>query len=526
MKKRQRFWFVLLTFFICLVALLVYAAVPGKSTFTISNETTIVTDTDEHGYVDYVRAANERLRQGVTPENNANVLIWRAFGPHPEGGTMPPEFFDWLGIASPPEEGDYMVGFQMHITETVKTDAPIVHEKYYEMLNRAMKRPWTEKEEPDVAGWLDRNEKPLAVLIEGTRRTKYYNPLTPKKDQNWSPGLIGALLPSVQKCREAAMALTCRAMFRVGQGQFEDAWQDLLACHRLGRLVAQGGCLIELLVGLAIDQIATTSDIAYLQHSKLSSSQILAKQQELRNLPEMASPAAKLDISERFMMLESMLQAARYGPSHVARIEAARFGPVKEDASTNKLFTPSIDWDLALRNANRWIDRCVAACHIADRTERHHALWLIVQDLKLLKEQFSDGGFIMTALKGPGERGEILGNVVISLLLPAFEKVQEAWDRNAQVQRNLQIAFALSAYRQDQGHYPATLADLAPKYLPEIADDLFSGKPLIYRPAADGFLLYSVGVNGKDDDGRSPESEPRGDDLSVRVPELMPATKK
>ena len=32
--------------------------------------------------------------------------------------------------------------------------------------------------------------------------------------------------------------------------------------------------------------------------------------------------------------------------------------------------------------------------------------------------------------------------------------------------------------------------------------DFFSGKPLIYRASKKGYLLYSVGVNGKDDGGR------------------------
>jgi hypothetical protein len=59
---------------------------------------------------------------------------------------------------------------------------------------------------------------------------------------------------------------------------------------------------------------------------------------------------------------------------------------------------------------------------------------------------------------------------------------------------------------------------LAPKYLKRIPSDLFSGQALIYRPNEDGYLLYSVGVNGKDEDGRGHDDEPAGDDLSVRIP--------
>ena len=60
--------------------------------------------------------------------------------------------------------------------------------------------------------------------------------------------------------------------------------------------------------------------------------------------------------------------------------------------------------------------------------------------------------------------------------------------------------------------------ELAPTYLKKIPDDLFSEKPLIYRPEDKGYLLYSVGINGMDEDGRGYGDEPRGDDLSVRMP--------
>jgi hypothetical protein len=107
---------------------------------------------------------------------------------------------------------------------------------------------------------------------------------------------------------------------------------------------------------------------------------------------------------------------------------------------------------------------------------------------------------------------------------PLFRKLQNHADRAEQIQANLHIAFALAAYRADRGRYPVTLDELAPAYLPVVPLDLFSGKPLIYRPAKDGYLLYSVGENGKDDGGQWYGDDPPGDDPRVRLPlpELKP----
>jgi hypothetical protein len=114
--------------------------------------------------------------------------------------------------------------------------------------------------------------------------------------------------------------------------------------------------------------------------------------------------------------------------------------------------------------------------------------------------------------------GKAIGHVLSGVLMPAVGRVQDAHDRIDQGRRNLHVAFALAAYRAEQGRFPAGLGELVPKYLAAMPDDLFSGKALVYRPSADGYVLYSVGVNEKDDGGRGPDDDRRGDDLAVVIP--------
>src|SRR5262245_44162564 len=70
-----------------------------RGKFTIGKETTFVTGpVDKDGYIDYAVALNKHWRRGVTAASNANVLIWQALGPRPEGGRpMPAEFYEWMG---------------------------------------------------------------------------------------------------------------------------------------------------------------------------------------------------------------------------------------------------------------------------------------------------------------------------------------------------------------------------------------------------------------------------------------------
>jgi hypothetical protein len=112
----------------------------------------------------------------------------------------------------------------------------------------------------------------------------------------------------------------------------------------------------------------------------------------------------------------------------------------------------------------------------------------------------------------------ITGDLVVGSMPFAADKIGNAVDRGVQQNQNLHLAFALAAYHADHKKYPAALADLVPKYIDKIPDDLFSGKPLIYKPTGAGYLLYSVGVNGADDGGKTFGDTPPGDDLVVRMP--------
>jgi hypothetical protein len=79
----------------------------------------------------------------------------------------------------------------------------------------------------------------------------------------------------------------------------------------------------------------------------------------------------------------------------------------------------------------------------------------------------------------------------------------QARDRDLAKMRLLICDLAIRAYWLDHGRNPAKLADLVPDYLPEVPKDPFNGGQLVYRLAPNGYLLYSVGVNGVDDGGKN-----------------------
>jgi hypothetical protein len=493
--------------------------------FPVGKETTYVTGPlDEDGYIDFEAALNERLGKGVTPDKNANVLLWKAMGPKPEGGKgMPPEFFKALGIDAPPEQGDYLLSLTNYLKDHVNP-GQAEWDAVYDQQSRAGQRPWAEKDYPHIAAWLKANEKPLALVVEASKLPDYFNPLASFRDGDGKPsGLLNALLPGVQKCRELASLLTVRAMLRIDQGKFDDAWQDLLACHRLGRLLTRGATLIESLVGIAIDTIASNAELAYLERAKLTAKQVRERLKDLQALPPVPPMADKIDLAERLMYLDSLQQIRRGGVSVLER-----GGQPNKPTPEELQALERIDWEPALRNGNASYDRLAAALRLKDRAEREKALDKVEADTKAAQKEVAGMGNIAKLLLDKNNTGKTvgkaIGDVLIGLLMPSTRKVQGAFDRAEQVQRNLHVAFALAAFRLDDGRYPAKLDELAPKYLTAVPGDVFTGQGLVYRPTEKGYLLYSLGVNGKDEEGRWYDDDPPGDDPRVRMPltELKP----
>ncbi|MCK7476509.1 MAG: hypothetical protein M0C28_02210 [Candidatus Moduliflexus flocculans] len=62
---------------------------------------------------------------------------------------------------------------------------------------------------------------------------------------------------------------------------------------------------------------------------------------------------------------------------------------------------------------------------------------------------------------------------------------------------------ACRLYKSRTGQYPDGLEALVPDLLTEVPIDPFTGKPLVYRREGEGFIVYSLGSNQKDDGGRS-----------------------
>jgi hypothetical protein len=87
-----------------------------------------------------------------------------------------------------------------------------------------------------------------------------------------------------------------------------------------------------------------------------------------------------------------------------------------------------------------------------------------------------------------------------------FPNFASAWLKEAIMEAIMgtgQIALACKIYKYQEDHFPENIAELVPGILKKEPLDPFTGDPFIYKLHEDGFIIYSVGSNKKDDEGRA-----------------------
>ena len=277
---------------------------------TVSKKTTaLVSPLDAEGYVDYLAALNQRVSQGVTPQNNAGVLLVRAWGAKEFEPRQRLQYFHLLGIEPLPNGGPFLTEFPAFVMK--KLGRPATKTELADF-DRALHEAWSARRMPLISEWLKANAGPLDLVVAATRRSQCYLPLVEPP----GAGLQGMPLPGHDGSRKAARLMVARAMLRLGEGKIEEAEQDLLACHRLGRLYGRTPFAIPALVAVAIDSIAFQGDAELLACGNLSAERALAYQDALRKLPALPAMVDVIDRDERFVFLDTVASFARLGPPH------------------------------------------------------------------------------------------------------------------------------------------------------------------------------------------------------------------
>jgi hypothetical protein len=303
------------------------------------------------------------------------------------------------------------------------------------------------------------------------------------------------------------VVLRAAAVARAETGDTDQAVADCRAMLIMARWMHDEPTLIQQLVRIAVSAIAANTVERVLAQTEPSPTALEALQ-KLVAADESGPPPFQVGIDGELALSHRWLEAVRAGKARFA-LDGPPKGlavPLQEEIVA-RYFVPAGEAKLV-----RALARVAAAARkpMPEQTE----------DLKRLDEEFSDARIRARAgVTTPAEAVERFGDVLVGLLLPAFQKVREASFRHQAGLRALLVVLAAERFRRDTGRWPNALAELTPRYLPAVPTDPYDGQPLRLKRTPDGLVAYTVGPDRRDDGGAINRQKPvdPGTDFGYRL---------
>lgn len=493
--------------------------------FEAGNETTRISEPRmADGRIDYSRALDGMLQQGVTAENNGGAVMWAALGRKwPEG------------VPGGPAKGVRDVGFVPLFGDRVTPAMKQGEEIYGHIDKRAV---WEAGDYPLVAAWLEQHKDALTALDSASRLERFYLPGGSRVDE------VNAVM---LQCSRACEGLWLRACLRAGQGDLTGARADLGAGHRFARLLVRSEASMGYALAHRLERRLWMAQVAVMGAARTPEQRatLLA---EAQAWPEIAVSVDRLRVHDRYAFLEMVMTTMAEGPERLLGIHTLQplekdMRPGAETASLPRGQWEEVDWNVVLRSVNRWADRLDGLSRQTPQERR--------RGMRELTAQLQDGvpGSVLDAMLGilkGGDAGLVAERDRIIAAWEEFLKRREGETREAFSER-VAVLFiggrtwlpdsqavtekircnhrmgltmmAVEAFSADKGRLPTRLEELVPGYLPEVPADVFGEGAVKYRVEDGTYVVYSVGENGRDDGGKrvysSKENGYAQDDLTL-----------
>jgi hypothetical protein len=333
-----------------------------------------------------------------------------------------------------------------------------------------------------LAAWVAENEPAIKLTIEGNRKPCYWPEYRSKS------GMVTEIsLPSLAPYRTTAYAICAKAYLNASQGDMQSATALLDESLTLSRRIYTKGTLIEQLISWAASGVTFRTAEAIINDFH-PDAQMLATLQD-RMEQALSEANFHMSIEGEKMMVGDVVQRTYTGSGHIylpacagwiSCIDSTSIGAIgKLDATLPVLSAPGKG--ATLEAASVFMQECERVASMTPYQAQQAGIDMNVAADKMARRHVFFRGF-----------------------LPSYEKMWYQSCIAGSTSEAFVAVMAIHRWRLDKGDWPLSLDELRQGgYLKAVPMDPWSDGPLIYRRMPDGFILYSVGVNFKDDGGTS-----------------------
>ena len=407
--------------------------------------------------------------QGVDPEKNAAADFLRALGP---SYGLPGEWrFAWDTIGQ----------------STQLPKGPFLELKQASLLKREKRNSlstdfWTRDDEPVAAKWISENLEPMQHIANGLKKEQYFMPIGNGGAKQAS---LGATPLFYQELFSINYLYLVKAMGHFGHGEFKRGLNEIHRLNRLGRKTGNG-TLPEIIRGATLCRNAAFAEWrlvfsgnpereileTYIQHKS-----------KLPSLPTIANcvTAETLACKDTLSLIKDGFFEDMPKPANFD-LQAA-FKEVDDySASIESVFDLQANGIVTLRGLKE----------VEDNIQKPaRGRWLSAE-----------------------HASRKVARRIIRLSLDDWSRVLKVQLKIQTLIRLSDLAIRLEIHRLKFDAYPQELNELEiAAEQKSVLTDPFSGDPFLFKKTANGYKIYSVSVNGKDDGGDGVEIQPSFDIL-------------
>jgi len=346
-----------------------------------------------------------------------------------------------------------------------------------------------------LTAWLKSNEKTLTYAHQAAAKRWYWTPLA---SPDGSP--YGDTTRNLTKSLDLARVLNWRAVFSASEGLYAEAFTDLETAWLIALHLSRGTMWFE--QNISAKMQATTCSTALIILDKCEpDSQVLTRFQTFVQDHPMTTLSFRDQELICLWLITKVFTDDGHGDGHLILNEYTALFESRYGSGPPR----SLDFSERLQALQQ---RCRLIAETVNHDGRNATIRKIERLFALLEEISAQTPW---QLKSRGTTHEREVERVIGsgqhLLLEQLWGPAGSLIEGAQLTQNTQQALvailAAMRYRADKGIYPDTLTGLqATGYLATLPQDPYSDGPLVYRKSDDGFILYSVGEDFKDNGGK------------------------
>ncbi|HKQ48534.1 MAG TPA: hypothetical protein VJZ71_10725 [Phycisphaerae bacterium] len=350
--------------------------------------------------------------------------------------------------------------------------------KAAEQFDRAIGRVWTAEEFPELASYLKDCEPYENILKEALRRKYCWVPAPPTL-----PNLVEITIPFLASARTIAKAMLVKG-WKEGEGRMEnqiEAWRSIL---RHATHMESCSMIITGFVAVSLRTLVHEDILRALGSGSIPADQCALLFDELATLEKSALRQERIRLVEWAMELNFLQHFYQKTGGDVKKWESYR--PYLEALGMNigDDFKPDFDFKASAELFDE-LNSDIAISSGNSPTRK---------GLRRLRDAISE------------LRPKIAKNSFVKLVAPNRIRSYELALRIEAERRGTLIVLVLHAEYAKKGKWPESLTpitkELKVKTRSSLAIDPYSGKMFVYRLNDGEPLLYSVGVDGKDDGGK------------------------